>query len=175
MHTDRVRGNGGEKGTGNNARKKKKTPKSQLVFFCCCCWGSKGWFSLVFFFSFYFSLNSDGNQMLVQFRASSDFLPLPPPYLNDAGRLRFVTGEAPPLEGPCCASSRERHHVRNRQVVSVQREGSLLCMAERWDPFDGRADVWWKREHTARLPFISQVAHSKYWIKWGKVRLAEEK
>lgn len=48
-------------------------------------------------------------------------------------------------------------------------------MAERWDPSDRRAGVRWTRGHTALLSLISQVAHSKYWIKGGKVRLAEER
>lgn len=55
---------------------------------------------MAIFFSFIFSFNSDGNQMLLQFRAPSDFPPLLPPYLNEDGRSWFVTAEAPPLEVP---------------------------------------------------------------------------
>lgn len=48
-------------------------------------------------------------------------------------------------------------------------------IAERWAPSRCRAGVWRKRGHKVHLPLISQVAHSKYGIKRGKVRLAEER
>lgn len=64
--------------------------------------------------------------MLVQFSGSADFPPLLPPFLNDAGRLGFVTGEALPLEVPVVpAPGKGTTLNKNRQVMFVPRE---CCM-----------------------------------------------
>lgn len=146
-----------------------------MVWFCCS-WDSKG----CFLFSCIFLLTVMEIKCWYSLEDQQIFHPCSLPYLELCWKVMICNRRGSTIRGLCCASNGERPHVKNRHEVFLERELPtkglpLLCMAGRWDPSDRRAGVWWKRGHAAPLPLIFQIAHSKYWIKKRKVRLAEER